>query len=1301
MNRLLGLFVALLIGLWAQRMLTGPEPGLPRDALILFIIAGVIFVLSARPPRILRAAGTKFARWQSRGRLVTLAGLGIGLVALALLWLDLGSIPGLLLWPVATVLFVAGAFLEEGKEGEERKIGKEGKGEGSEELKEQEDETEANGEQVAQQAAPEGTPASQPATPDTDHRSPITDHRSPITDYRSLITGHWDLLILAAILLFSVAVRFHQLDAFPNGCQSDECNNGLDALRWLDGARYLPYAETNEGQATLFTYLIALSFQLLGVGVVQMRVVAALAGVLTVLAFYFLGRDLYGRRAALVGTALLAASRWHLTFSRIVYELILQPLAMILLAFFLLRALRSGRRRYWALAGVALTFGLNTYTAFRVVPIIIAAFLLFWLVRVLITDRASLRHDVEGMALMAGAALVSVAPLGVYTVQNWRVFPSRIQHISVMREVETVGSMQPVVENLKKTLYMFNWQGDQAALNNLPGAPMLDTIVGILFVLGLAYALWYTLRARPVPVLYVLWFVGIVSLGVLSVSHEAPTARRTIGVLPLAYLFVALVAEQFFQTWHVAWRGRADRAFNAAITIVVALLMLANARFFFTVQAANASVETAFSPYESAVGDYLTNLPADATVLITPQFEHHSAIKLIARDHAHRALDVVNDLPYRSPTSGELVYILEPADRPLLGLMQEIYPAGAATEYRAETGELLFLSYVVPQDDLAATRGIVGQYFVNFPPVTAADARQRESALDLDLSAAPLDAPFFALWEGTLLAPEFGDYIFELTAEGESASLQIGSEQRLDLPAGGSGVLPATLAAGFHPLRVEFHSGDAPGRLRLAWSGPGFDDQVVGGDALYAFRLGDQGLVGYYFPNGEWQGDPAIVRNDLLIAPNNPLREPFSILWRGKIAIPSSGLYTFGTRSDDGSFLFIDKQLVVDNGGSHGAEDRSGQIQLDEGFHDIEVLYSELGGSREMQLYWQPPGQGRGLVESQYLFPLEGDEVPAGLTLPPPPEIAQLQREPEPEAALPHGGERPETPDTSVRPAGDFSALQADVLWSYGFCGADDGQLSAPRGVAIDPRSGDVYVADSGNARIVRLDADGNLLGAWGTAGDGLDQFQEPVDLVVEPDGSVLVLDATAQRLQRFTADGQFLASFGSDLTFYRPRGLGIDPTGQLIVADTGGLRILRLDPNGALLSQLGGSESDIAKGQPTDAAASPGGDLYFVEAETGAVTLMAADGRMDRWAGPALASTIDGPHLAWLPGGGLAVTDPEGRRVLLFTPDGQPLGQFGAESGLAKPVGVAAAPTADSATRVAVVDSQACRVLMFEAGVP
>lgn len=543
MNRLVGIFIALGLGLWAQRILTGPQPGIARDALLLFILAGVIFAWNAQKPRPLRVASEWLARsWPRRGRLLSLAGLGVGVVSLALLWLNLQSLPGLLLWPVAVALFLAGTALEE------------------------------RGSQGQRDRGTEGQEATPPNEPDSDgvegaidraDQPAITHHASRIT-LRAWLTAHWDLALLALILAVSAFVRFYQLDVFPNGCQSDECNNGLDALRWLGGAGYLPYAETNEGQATLFTYLIALSFQLFGVGVTQMRLVPALMGVLTIVAFYILARDLYGRHAALVGAALFATARWHVTFSRIVYELIMQPLVMLLLALFLLRALRTGKRWQWALAGVMLALGMNTYTAFRVVPFIVAAFLAFWVIRELLVRWSSrrsaaiprplegLRHDLQGMAIFTGAAFTAILPLGVYIVQNWAVFTGRMRHISILNDVERLGSVQPIVDNFKKTLYMFNWVGDQAALNNLPGAPMLDTLVGVLFVLGLIYALWHALRGRSVPVLYVLWFLGILSLGVLSVAHEAPTARRTIGIVPLAYLFVALVADQLFRAWHTA-----------------------------------------------------------------------------------------------------------------------------------------------------------------------------------------------------------------------------------------------------------------------------------------------------------------------------------------------------------------------------------------------------------------------------------------------------------------------------------------------------------------------------------------------------------------------------------------------------------------------------------------------------------------------------------------------------------------------------------------------------------------------------
>lgn len=59
------------------------------------------------------------------------------------------------------------------------------------------------------------------------------------------------------------------------------------------------------------------------------------------------------------------------------------------------------------------------------------------------------------------------------------------------------------------------------------------------------------------------------------------------------------------------------------------------------------------------------------------------------------------------------------------------------------------------------------------------------------------------------------------------------------------------------------------------------------------------------------------------------------------INIPETGIYSFYTYSDDGSRLFVDDRLVVDNDGSRSAQRTGGKIPLTKGFHKIRLLYFE------------------------------------------------------------------------------------------------------------------------------------------------------------------------------------------------------------------------------------------------------------------------------------------------------------------------------------------------------------------------
>ena len=81
----------------------------------------------------------------------------------------------------------------------------------------------------------------------------------------------------------------------------------------------------------------------------------------------------------------------------------------------------------------------------------------------------------------------------------------------------------------------------------------------------------------------------------------------------------------------------------------------------------------------------------------------------------------------------------------------------------------------------------------------------------------------------------------------------------------------------------------------------------------------------------------------------------FSIRYSGFIQIDTQGSYTFYTRSDDGSKLYINGTEVVDNDGGHGSRERYGDITLSPGLHDITVLFFENGGGEILEVHYEGP----------------------------------------------------------------------------------------------------------------------------------------------------------------------------------------------------------------------------------------------------------------------------------------------------------------------------------------------------------
>jgi 4-amino-4-deoxy-L-arabinose transferase-like glycosyltransferase/sugar lactone lactonase YvrE len=1066
-----------------------------------------------------------------------------------------------------------------------------------------------------------------------------------------------ELLVLIAILLVALFMRTYRLGEMPPGLYLDEADNGVWALRFLDGP-YSPFTEQRHGNATLPFQLLGVALRVFGVETLVLRAFDVLVGMVTVAAFYFLAREMFGVPPALVGTGLMAVSRWHVHFSRTGFVDNLQvPLFETLTMLFLWRALQRGRRLDYVWAGLSFGLGFHTYLGYRVFPVVIG----LYLVHLAFSDRRRIHAQLPGLLVFALATFTTLSPLALFFVQRPEIFLRRAEAASVFLDVEREGSYQPLVENVRKSLLMYNDEGDPRARHNLPNAPLLDGLSAIFFGLGLGYSL---LRLRHhhyfLPVAWLL--LGLLP-GILSLADSNPHSLRTLGNVPAVFLLVSVFWDRAWATYVPVLRADGRRYLGLAAAAAVLLCGVANCRLYFGAQAANEMVYYDFDPAQTAAGEYVKAHGGDRLLLVSASLANHSDLKFIPYGVPFTVLDLNAHVPLRGQIDSDVTYVLDWGHESLIPRLSSLYPDGEYVEHLDRYGRTMFYTYEVTQAEVAGVQGLEASYYEGAEFEEPAAVERVDKTLDWSAGSAPISPPFSAKWAGSLYVPSYGSYSFVLEASGW-ASLRVGQEVALEVE-DGRAEQGVQLPAGFQAIEVRTVQ-KREGRLRVSWVTPEAEEEVIPPNLLYAKELYGHGLLGLYRPGTTWEGPATVQQLDPFIAPNDVLPSPFSIEWLGKIYVPISGQYVFGTISDDGSYLYLDGQLVVDNGGHHGDVYSEGVIQLEEGFHDIRLLYFQDGGGCKIELYWTPPGGEKALVSPEQLFP-PGVE----LSIP----------------SLPVSG--PAAEATPVPPVP--SVGKVTFAGSWGSHGEGPGQFEEPRGVAVSPQ-GMVYVADTGNHRLQVFDQAGGFVAEW-----GIGVLGEPFDVAVGRDGQVYVADTEYDCVFVFSSEGKFEERWGDGWDLFDPRGVEVDRDGNVYVANTGGNVVVEASPEGEVVRTYGGMESgQSALNQPTDVAVDAEGNLYIVDTENSRIRVLDREGEYVREWSITPANTFDSPHLVWGGNGLLYLTDPEAARVLVYDVYGGLVTAWGEKGSLEgqfdKPVGI----TSDGRATVYVVDTYNHRIQKF-----
>ena len=255
---------------------------------------------------------------------------------------------------------------------------------------------------------------------------------------------------------------------------------------------------------------------------------------------------------------------------------------------------------------------------------------------------------------------------------------------------------------------------------------------------------------------------------------------------------------------------------------------------------------------------------------------------------------------------------------------------------------------------------------------------------------------------------------------------------------------------------------------------------------------------------------------------------------------------------------------------------------------------------------------------------------------------------------------------------------------------AAQASLNEPRGCAAGA-DGSLYIADSMNNRIAKVDAAGVITtvagnGTTGYSGDGGPaveaRLQHPYGMAVGADGSLYIADTKNHCIRKVdragiistvagrTGRGRYYGDGGpaSEARLNEPYGVTVDADGSLYIADTLNHRIRKIDPDGIIATvagdgvrRYGGDGGPAVKAglnSPTAVAVGADGSLYIADMNNrrlrkvdpdGVITTVAGTGGAGSWGdgGAATGAAVGRPRgVAMGADGSLYFADAENHRI-------------------------------------------------------
>lgn len=398
--------------------------------------------------------------------------------------------------------------------------------------------------------------------------------KNPIISFRF---DYWKVLVLAAFLI-SAWFHLNQLNTIPYNMTSDHTEKLLDVNTILNG-QFSIFFPNNAGREPIHFYLTAFFVKYLhtGLNFFTLKLTMALAFLLSLVYVYKLGNEIGSHWTGLFAMLLLGFASWPNMIARVGLRVVLAPVFVAPVLFYLFRGIRQSRRNDFILAGILLGLGLLGYSAFRIMPFVVVAGVIIYLAHQKF-NRAT-RNTWWALGLLALFALVIFLPLLRFSFEYPDLFGFRALTRMTDAERQLPGEVAKIFfSNYWSAATMPFWKDGSTWVISIPGRPALDVYSAGLYFLGLLLLLYRWIRSRSWQDLFLLISIPVLMLpSILSLAFpdENPSLSRAGGASVPIFLISAIGLETLLAS---LW-SRASRIFTKSLVVIVGVLILAISAF--------------------------------------------------------------------------------------------------------------------------------------------------------------------------------------------------------------------------------------------------------------------------------------------------------------------------------------------------------------------------------------------------------------------------------------------------------------------------------------------------------------------------------------------------------------------------------------------------------------------------------------------------------------------------------------------------------------------------------------------------